>query len=107
MCDTDNSNEIDFEEFKVALFACDPNSGNPIGFAPNNLLTPKDAFEMFDEDGTGSIDEDEFFFVLEVCVCECVRECVCVRTGVRACMVCLFGSPTLYTRIHTHTQPWS
>jgi len=65
MCDTDGSGEIDFEEFKVALYACDPNSGNPIGFAPNNLLTPKDAFEMFDEDGSGKVDEDEFFFVLE------------------------------------------
>ena len=65
MCDVDDSGEIDFEEFRVALFACDPNNGNPIGFAPNNLLTPMDAFEMFDEDGTGTINEDEFFFVLE------------------------------------------
>ena len=65
MCDSDGSGEIDFQEFKVALFACDPDSGNPVGFAPNALLTPLDAFEMFDEDGTGKIDEDEFFFVLE------------------------------------------
>ncbi|KAK7233594.1 guanyl-nucleotide exchange factor, partial [Aureococcus anophagefferens] len=65
MCDADDSGEIDFDEFKVALFACDPNGGNPIGFSPNALLMPQDAFEMFDEDGTGTINEDEFFFVLE------------------------------------------
>jgi len=65
MCDADGSGEIDFTEFKIALFACDPDSGNPVGFSPNALLTPLDAFEMFDEDGTGKIDEDEFFFVLE------------------------------------------
>jgi len=53
MCDADDSGEIDFDEFKVALFACDPNGGNPIGFSPNALLMPQDAFEMFDEDGTG------------------------------------------------------
>jgi len=65
MCDVDDSGSIDFEEFRVALFACDPNNGNPIGFAPNALLTPIDAFEMFDEDGSGNINEDEFYFVLE------------------------------------------
>ena len=65
MCDVDDSGQIDFEEFRVALFACDPNNGNPIGFAPNALLTPIDAFEMFDEDGSGNINEDEFYFVLE------------------------------------------
>ena len=53
MCDADDSGEIDFDEFKVALFACDPNGGNPIGFSPNARLMPQDAFEMFDEDGTG------------------------------------------------------
>lgn len=46
MCDADGSGEIDLEEFKVALFAVDPNSGNPVGFAPNALLTPLDAFEV-------------------------------------------------------------
>lgn len=46
MSDPDGSGEIDFEEFKVALFAVDPDSGNPVGFAPNALLSPLDAFEV-------------------------------------------------------------
>lgn len=46
MCDPDGSGEIDIEEFKVALFATDPDSGNPVGFAPSSLLTPLDAFEV-------------------------------------------------------------
>ena len=61
----DNSGEIDFEEFKVALFACDPITGNTMGFNPSKLLTPADAFEMFDEDGSGEIGEDEFSDILE------------------------------------------
>lgn len=64
-CDSDDSGEIDFEEFQVALFITDPQTGNPVGFAPNSLLSPKDAFEMFDKDGSGKIDEDEFAFLLE------------------------------------------
>lgn len=46
MSDPDGSGEIDLEEFKVALFAVDPDSGNPVGFTPNALLTPLDAFEV-------------------------------------------------------------
>lgn len=46
MSDPDGSGEIDFEEFKVALFAVDPDSGNPVGFAPSALLSPLDAFEV-------------------------------------------------------------
>ena len=66
ICDVDDSGQIDFEEFRVALFACDPNNGNPIGFAPNALLTPIDAFEMFDEDGSGSIDVGDLLLVTQL-----------------------------------------
>ena len=65
MCDQDRSGAISLEEFKVALFATDPVNGNEIGFSPTNLLAPMDVFEMFDEDGSGSIDEDEFAFIME------------------------------------------
>ena len=36
-----------------------------LGFSPSALLAPKDAFEMFDEDNSGAVDEDEFAFILE------------------------------------------
>ena len=49
----------------MALFACDPSSGNTLGFSPNSLLSPKDAFELFDEQRTGQIDELVFADVLE------------------------------------------
>lgn len=65
MCDSDGTGEIDYDEFKVALFICDPTSGNPVGFVPGKMLTPLDAFEIFDENATGFIDEDEFFYALE------------------------------------------
>lgn len=58
-CDTDGGGEIDLHEFKMALYACDPN-GNTQGFSISNILGPKDAFELFDEDKSGHIDEDEF-----------------------------------------------
>ena len=48
MCDTDGGGDIDLDEFKSALFAVDPNSGNTTGFQPSVLLTPQDAFELFD-----------------------------------------------------------
>jgi len=63
-CDTDDSGAIDFEEFKVSLFLFDP-QGNPVGFSPNALLSPRDAFEMFDKDQSGKLDEDEFHFLLQ------------------------------------------
>ena len=53
MSDPDGSGEIDFEEFKVALFAVDPDSGNPVGFTPSALLSPFDAFEVSSVDGPG------------------------------------------------------
>jgi len=65
MCDTDGGGDISMEEFKAALFAVNPNTGNSSGFKPSALLTPRDAFELFDVDHSGSIDEDEFAFVME------------------------------------------
>jgi alpha-tubulin suppressor-like RCC1 family protein/Ca2+-binding EF-hand superfamily protein len=65
LCDSDGSGEIDIDEFKVALFACDPSSGNPVGYVPNKLITPLDAFETFDENGVGHLDEDEFYYAME------------------------------------------
>lgn len=64
-CDTDGGGEIDVNEFKMAMFAVDPVSGNTLGFSPSSLLAPRDAFELFDTDGTGQIDELEFADVLE------------------------------------------
>jgi hypothetical protein len=49
----------------MAMFAVDPVSGNTLGFSPSNFLSPKDAFDLFDTDGTGHIDEVEFADVLE------------------------------------------
>lgn len=65
LCDTDGSGEIDIDEFRVALFACDPTSGNPVGFRPTSNLTPLDAFELFDEDQSGFLDEDEYYYAME------------------------------------------
>ena len=50
---------------QIALFALDPTTGNTLGFKPSSFLMPLDAFEMFDTDKSGSIDEDEFAFCLE------------------------------------------
>jgi Ca2+-binding EF-hand superfamily protein len=72
--DSDGSGEIDLDEFKTAMFAIDPESGNPVGFAPNSLLTPMDAFQLFDEDNSGAIDEDEFFFLLKYLGVEVTEE---------------------------------
>lgn len=65
LCDTDGSCLIDFDEFQVALYICDPITGNNLGFEPHSLLSPQDAFEMFDKDGNGKLDEDEFFYLLQ------------------------------------------
>ncbi len=64
-CDTSGDGEIDLAEFKVALFIVDPSSGNNVGFQPNSLLGPRDAFDLFDEDRSGTLDEDEFSLALE------------------------------------------
>eukprot|EP01039_Chlorochromonas_danica_P008552 gene8552-9425_t len=65
LCDTDGSGEIDVEEFQVALFICDPTNGNPVGFRPSKLLTPLDAFELFDEDQSGFLEEDEYRYGMD------------------------------------------
>ena len=64
-CDTDGGGEIDMAEFKVALFIIDPDGGNNVGFKPNTLLGPRDAFDLFDDDRSGALDEDEFSLALE------------------------------------------
>ena len=47
------------------MYVCDPHSGNSIGFNPHSLLSPQDAFEIFDKDCDGKLDEDEFYHILE------------------------------------------
>jgi len=65
LCDIDGSGFIDVDEFKVTLFICDPASGNQVGFSPDKNITPMDAFELFDEDQSGDMDEDEFVYAME------------------------------------------
>jgi len=65
MCDTRQAQKIDLDDFKAALFACDPTKGNTTGFQPRREVSPLDAFETFDEDGTGFLDEDEWHFAME------------------------------------------
>jgi len=64
-CDKDGSGEINLEEFQSVLFACNPTSGNTFGFAPEEFLSPHDAFHHYDVDNSGTIDEDEFADILE------------------------------------------
>ena len=49
----------------MALYAFDGESSNSNGYKPSNILSPHDAFEMFDEDGSGDLGEDELAFALE------------------------------------------
>jgi Ca2+-binding EF-hand superfamily protein len=65
MCDIGGNNAIDIDEFRTAMFACDPTNGNSAGFTPTRQVSPLDAFETFDEDETGFIDEDEFYFAMQ------------------------------------------
>jgi Ca2+-binding EF-hand superfamily protein len=46
------------------MYAVDPVSGNTTGFQPSSLLGPKDAFELYDKNHSGDVDEDEFALVL-------------------------------------------
>ena len=65
LCDSDADDNIVIEEFRVALYICNPTTGNNAGFTPYKYLTPLDAFETFDEQHIGVLDEDEFFFALD------------------------------------------
>lgn len=65
MCDSDKDDSIDVDEFRVALYICNPTSGNSVGYTPYKYLTPMDAFQTFDDQGVGLLDEDEFFFALD------------------------------------------
>jgi len=82
LCDQDGSGQIDLNEMKVALYVCAKESPSlndstaPTSFnshsssrsnSKNNysVLSPQDAFKMFDKDDSGKIDEDEFHFLLE------------------------------------------
>jgi hypothetical protein len=46
-------------------FAPHADSGNPTGFTPSNLVGPRDVFDMFDEDNSGEMDEDELFYAIQ------------------------------------------
>ena len=39
LCDTEGGGEIDLDEFKAALFLCDPTNGNTAGFKVINSIT--------------------------------------------------------------------
>ena len=65
MCDTRQCGKMDIDDFKAALFACDPVKGNTTGFQPRRDVSPLDAFETFDEDKSGFLDEDEWFYAME------------------------------------------
>ncbi|ETW05764.1 hypothetical protein H310_03448 [Aphanomyces invadans] len=65
-CDVAQKGYITFDEFRVALFTCDPsNPARTGGFCPGKALTPKDIFTMFDADDSGEIGRDEFERVLK------------------------------------------
>ncbi|RLN89275.1 hypothetical protein BBJ28_00016998 [Nothophytophthora sp. Chile5] len=65
-CDRRRRGSISFEEFRLALYTCDPkNPGRTGGFAPGQSLAPKDLFEMFDHDEEGAIDRGTFMELLE------------------------------------------
>jgi Ca2+-binding EF-hand superfamily protein len=65
LCDTNDDDNIDIEEFRVALYICNPTTGNNVGYSPYKYLTPLDAFQTFDDQNIGLLDEDEFFFGLD------------------------------------------
>ncbi|POM62128.1 hypothetical protein PHPALM_28749, partial [Phytophthora palmivora] len=65
-CDRRRRGCISFDEFRLALYTCDPkNPDRTGGFAPGQSLAPKDLFEMFDKDEEGAIDRETFKELLE------------------------------------------
>ncbi|KAJ0403225.1 hypothetical protein P43SY_000033 [Pythium insidiosum] len=64
-CDKMRRGFISFEEFRLALYTCDPKDPNrTAGFAPGQAMSPKDLFAMFDKDDEGAIDRATFLEVL-------------------------------------------
>jgi Ca2+-binding EF-hand superfamily protein len=66
-CDPRRKGHISFEEFRLALYTCDPsNPSRTGGFCPTKNLSPKDLFEMFErEEGSGVMNRDGFADVFE------------------------------------------
>lgn len=65
-CDKLRHGFISFEEFRLALYTCDPkNPTRTGGFAPGQSLSPKDLFQMFDKEEEGAIDRATFIEILE------------------------------------------
>ncbi|OQR95219.1 regulator of chromosome condensation (RCC1) [Achlya hypogyna] len=65
-CDVGQKGYITFEEFRLALFTCDPtNPARTGGFCPSKVLNPKDLFAIFDADDSGEIGRDEFTEILK------------------------------------------
>ncbi|KAG1687180.1 hypothetical protein DVH05_005346 [Phytophthora capsici] len=65
-CDRRRRGCISFDEFRLALYTCDPkNPDRTGGFAPGQSLAPKDLFEMFDKEEEGAIDRGTFMELLE------------------------------------------
>ena len=65
LCDAKGRGRINKKQFEIALLAVDPN--NPkrtVGFRPGAYLTPKDAFELFDDGNFGEISLGEFSDIL-------------------------------------------
>lgn len=64
-CDKLRRGFISFEEFRLALYTCDPkNPSRTAGFAPGQSLSPKDLFEMFDKNERGAINREMFVALL-------------------------------------------
>lgn len=60
----------------MQLYILDPDGGNTVGFKPNSLLGPRDAFDLYDEDRSGTLDEDGKLQYLCV-IYSCLSHVVC------------------------------